>query len=58
MTRSEAEAVKLATKLYEDLSYRRDSGLPIGRTRFEEVLDLYPGNLAQEVGFGTRKAGK
>ena len=57
-TRNEAEAVKLATKLYEDLRYRHESGLPIRRKRFEEVLDLYLGNLAQEVEFGTQKAKK
>ena len=57
-TRNESEAVKLATKLYEDLRYRHESGLPIRRKRFEEVLDLYLGNLAQEVEFGTQKAKK
>jgi integrase len=57
-TRNEAEAIKLATKLYEDLRYRHESGLPIRRKRFEEVLDLYLGNLAQEVEFGTQKAKK
>ena len=57
-TRNEAEAVKLATKLYEDLRYRHESGLPIRRKRFEEVLDLYLGNLSQEVEFGTQKAKK
>ncbi len=57
-TRNEAEAVKLATKLYEDLRYRHESGLPIRRKRFEEVLELYLGNLAQEVKFGTQKAKK
>ena len=49
----DTEAVKLATKLYEDLRYRHESGLPIRRKRFEEVLGLYLGNLAQEVKFGT-----
>ena len=57
-TRNEAEAVKLATKLFEDLRYRHESGLPIRRKRFEEVLELYLGNLAQEVQFGTQKAKK
>ncbi len=57
-TRNEAEAVKLAAKLYEDLRYRHESGLPIRRKRFEEVVDLYLGNLAQEVEFGTQKAKK
>ena len=57
-TRNEAEAVKLATKLYEDLRYRHEFGLPIRRKRFEEVLELYLGNLAQEVKFGTQKAKK
>ncbi len=57
-TRNDAEAVKLATKLYEDLRYRHASGLPIRRKRFEEVLELYLGNLAQEFKFGTQKARK
>ena len=57
-TRNEAEAVKLATKLYEDLRYRHESGLPIRRKRFEEVLELYLANLGQEVEFGTQKAKK
>ena len=57
-TRNEAEAVKLATKLYEDLRYRHESGLPIRRKRFEEVLDLYLGNLAQEVEYGQAKQKK
>ena len=57
-TRNEAEAIKLATKLYEDLRYRHECGLPIRRKRFTEVLDLYLADLAQQVEHGSQKAKK
>ena len=57
-TRNEAEAVKLATKLYEDLRYRHECGLPIRRKRFTEVLDLYLADLVQQVEHGSQKAKK
>ena len=57
-TRNEAEAVKLATKLYDDLHYRHECGLPIRRKRFTEVLDLYLADLAQQVDHGSQKAKK
>ncbi len=57
-TRAQAEAVKLATKLYEDLRYHHESRLPIRRKRFEEVFEHYLGTLAQKVKFGTKKATK
>ena len=53
-TRNEAEAIKLATKLYDDLRYRHESGLPIRRKRFTEGLDLYLADLTQQVEPGHR----
>jgi len=57
-TANEKEAVKLATKMYEDLRYRHERGLPLKRVRFDAVLDRYLEHLAEEVRCGNQKNDK
>ncbi len=57
-TPNEREAIKKATKLYEEMLYRHERGLTLKRYRFDEVFDLYLTFLAEEVKIGNQRPHK
>ncbi|MEI8394530.1 MAG: hypothetical protein WCF85_07335 [Rhodospirillaceae bacterium] len=57
-TANEKDAIKLAIKLYEDLRYRSERGMPLKRLRFDAVLDRYLEHLTEEVRSGNQKQHK
>ena len=55
LTTNEKEAERMAEKLYRDLLYRYERGLPLKRVKFEEVAAAYFVHLEDEVSRGITK---
>ena len=55
LTTNEKEAERMAEKLYRDLLYRYERGLPLKRVSFEEVAAAYFVHLEDEVSRGITK---
>ncbi len=55
LTTNEKEAERMAEKLYRDLLYRYERGLPLKRVTFEEVAAAYFVHLEDEVSRGITK---
>ena len=55
LTTNEKEAERMAEKIYRDLLYRYERGLPLKRVKFEEVTAAYFVHLEDEVNRGITK---
>ncbi len=55
LTTNEKEAERMAEKLYRDLLYRYERGLPLKRVKFDEVAAAYFVHLEDEVNRGITK---